>query len=1000
MHLFEVLAKTISFKCPVSLFLVSIYLCSQLGCHQDRATDQPLVESGSALEVMETAIADGDWQTAWAVSDDVLIAHADDANILSQVARVASENGQVELAADLLVDAAQAHSLSDEAAVSRAIRGLVSVGRIFDGIELLKSAVAQHPDQNESLRWLFDFLIGVDDHEAAIPVGRTLVRRRKFDFELLLALSNTEKRELENESLEQMVSRNVADRRPRFGDAKTKFDLGKLTEAETILREILHSHPDWVPAQILLGRTLADSGQFDQLENWSHQLAGDYESHWGYWTVLGDWARFHLKASESARAYWEASQRNPDVLLVWTKLGAALNQLATTEADFPDDALEHVQRRIALLSRFYHQKELFRRSSQTSKAVVVEIAETLGELGRLWEAEAWSAMAMTLPDGDSKLLEKTRNSLVARLRRDAPWQLLERQPELQLDLAGLAMPSLGNLANARSVAAPHFAIASAKPDLRNEAVKRGLNFFGRTRNDLDKPGVLIYAELGCGGGSLDFDLDGWPDLYLLAAGGTPPNDDSEPNSLQRNVGGIFVDVTAATATGDTGFGQGVAIGDVNEDGFPDLFVLNYGSNRLLVNNGDGTFRDATKQLLPNSEPKWSTSGAIADIDGDGLSDIYVANYCIGFEPVTLRCVNEQTGEERSCAPIRFAGEKDVVLKGSLDGSFDDTTDAWDVQPSLVGRGLGVIIGSFDGTAGTDIFVANDMTYNHYWSRAESDEFRLVESAMTRGLAADGRSMPQGSMGIVAADLDRDGDIDFYVTNFEDEYNTYHQQIGPGSWADSTVQAKLGTVTLPMVGFGAQAVDFDNDGTLELAVTNGHVDFPVLPDDSPYAQPMQIFRRTPNAGYEIFDKFESGSYTGSLHVGRALWTIDANRDGQTDLVVTHQTEPAELLVNHTPSSNHWIGLRLVGQKCSRDAVGAVVELRAGGLRSIAALTAGDGYLCSNERVIRFGLGSVLDKVAISIRWADGSIQSHEGLSADADWLIVQQEAPFRFSTQGQ
>ena len=943
----------------------------------------------------------GDWASAWSFKDAVLIEHAEDPKVLSAVAKVAFANDQRDASADLLVAATRADSFQDAALVKQSMMGMIAVGRLFEGIKLLGEAVQQHPERHESRRWLFDFLCAMENHDAALPHGKYLVRQRQFNFPLLLELSNTEERKLENDSTDQMALRNPDDKRPLLAKAKVRFDRGKFDESERLLREILKSHPRHLPASILLGRVLVDSGRFDQLQKWSEGLSGDYESSWGYWMVLGDWARHHGNASHSARAYWESTRRNPDVMQVWSKLSSALHQLPAAGVDGGEVSIEKIQQRTALLSRLYEQKDRFERSDRKSQSVVVEIVETLRDLGRPWEAEAWAAMAMTLPKEETALatpsdpLGTLRDSLIATLRNDTPWQTLSRHPELSVDLSALPLPSRG-FAASKTKRSLRITVPSATPDLRNEAKQRGLEFFGRTRDDLDQPGILIYAELGCGGGAIDYDLDGWIDLYLMAAGGTPPQRDSATNVLQRNRNGQFVNVTNEATASDTGFGQGVAVGDVNEDGFPDLLVLNYGPNRMLINNGDGTFTDVSDEALPNDLSAWSTSGAVADIDGDGLSDLVALNYCDGIDPVTTSCTDEKTGVTKSCAPIHFAAKGDVFFKGSGRGGFVDVTETWEVNPSIVGRGLGVTVGSFDSVPGLDILVANDMTNNHFYTGIHRDRFQLKESAMARGLACDDRSSPQASMGIATSDFDRDGDIDFYVTNFENEYNTYYEQRSQGVWQDSTAEQQMVKAVLPMVGFGSEAIDFDNDGILELVVANGHVHFPIDDDDAEYRQPMQIFRRNRSALFEPIRALASNKYLASLHVGRALWTLDANRDGRTDFVVTHQTEPVALLVNHTATDHHWINLHLRGRTCARDAIGTTVEATDGTQTWTATLTSGDGYLCSNERVIRFGLGGSSSDLAIDIRWPDGSRQTIDRLQVDSDWLIVQNDPAFQFA----
>ena len=686
----------------------------------------------------------------------------------------------------------------------------------------------------------------------------------------------------------------------------------------------------------------------------------------GYWLALGDWSRAKGYTAAAARAYWEAARRDADVMESWSKLSTALKQLQSTGTDLPLAMVESVERRASQLSAFNQSKHRFERTGRISRAIVVDIVRTLRDLGRLWEAEAWASLALTLPEDDAVQTELVRAEIVAMLRQETPWQLTDQHPEFQVDLTHLDLPPISGVASVvASSDHPNAgrgdasqSVEATNLSLINEAQARGLTFFGYTSDHLDQPGIMLFETLGCGGGTIDYDLDGWSDLYLIAAGGTPPKKDSAANALMRNLAGKFSDVTTGSAAGDTGFGQGVAVGDVNEDGFPDLLVLNYGPNSLWVNNGDGTFSDASERLENNGDV-WSTSAAIADLDGDAISDLVIVNYCAGLEPITFTCPMKDTGVLNSCTPMTFPAASDVFLQGSRSGILHDRTDAWEAKPSVVGRGLGVVAGALDGNPGVDVLIANDMTNNHYWSRSPAeDRFALSESATLRGLGGDDHSLAQGSMGIASGDLDGDGDVDFYVTNFYQEYNTYHEQRDVGIWQDQTSTLQLSAPTLPLVGFGTEAVDLDNDGSLELIVTNGHVDmFSRDGEKSVYEHPMQIFRRNTSGTFDSIAESLSGEYLSTPHVGRALWTIDADRDGRTDFAVTHQTEPVALLVNRSQESGNWIAITLRGRACSRDAIGATVEVTVGDQHYVTALTSGDGYLCSNERILRFGLGEV-------------------------------------------
>jgi hypothetical protein len=263
-----------------------------------------------------------------------------------------------------------------------------------------------------------------------------------------------------------------------------------------------------------------------------------------------------------------------------------------------------------------------------------------------------------------------------------------------------------------------------------------------------------------------------------------------------------------------------------------------------------------------------------------------------------------------------------------------------------------------------------------------------------GLAGDGQARPQGSMGIATADLDLDGLIDVYVTNFENEYNTLHLRHSQTVWRDATAESGLAEVTMPMVGFGTEAVDFDNDSVHELVVANGHVDFFEKGDrKSPYFQPPQLFQRDSDGRFDSVGSQLASSYFGQLHAGRALWTIDADRNGKMDVVVSHQTEPIALLVNHTATENDWLEMELVARDGSRAAIGSLVTVNLEGRKLVAMLTSGDGYQCSNQRCIRFGLGKSKANVNGTIRWPSGQQQTFSTLAPDKHWLVVQGEEPF-------
>ncbi len=306
------------------------------------------------------------------------------------------------------------------------------------------------------------------------------------------------------------------------------------------------------------------------------------------------------------------------------------------------------------------------------------------------------------------------------------------------------------------------------------------------------------------------------------------------------------------------------------------------------------------------------------------------------------------------------------------------------------------MGDFDDSLGIEALIANDMSPNHFYDFGIGAKQSVEEVGVVRGVAFDGAGNIQGSMGIAVADLDRDQRLDFYVTNFQREYNTYYRQSRSGGWEDQTIPFQLAQTTIPLVGFGTQAADLDHDGFAELVVTNGHIDYPAPGVEPDYFQPFQIFRAISTKQFQLWADENCTGYLASKHVGRALWTLDANRDGLVDLAVTHQTEPVALLVNHSAKTHAWLHLSLIGTSSSRDAVGARVKVFSSTQSWVSSVVAGDGYLCSNERVLRFGLGSQSDQARLSaeVTWPAGRKEVFHDLSPKTEWLLIEEAGGFQ------
>lgn len=1012
--------------------IISVSGCDQSSRPENPSPDASVGPDGVPREQtlanpvgsLKLALRRRQWDEAWRASEIVLseagVDWTDDSNLanletvemepetLTLIAQAAHQTGRPQHSVAFLRLSCRQDGYRNANLVRQTMVAMIGLGQYYDGLDFLELALAAQPEQHETRRWLFDFYIGADDRVSAIPHGHFLVRARQFDVGLLKDLSNTERRTLDSKPLEEMVTRYPDDKRPRLGSAKARFDESKFDETIDILNEIIANHPDHHPSQAVLGQALSAARRFEELQSWAAVQTDGIQDYPGYWIALGDWSRANDDQAAALRSFAEAANCvDPDVVQIWTRLATLLSEAAPNESLVTKELIATVNDRAQQLNRFQQLKDRFTRTGEISRAIALEIAETLVKLGRFWEAEAWSAIATTLPEDDSIDVAAFRADLVKRLDPQTPWRSPEALPNFDSLLAKLPLPTIEKVVSSSD---PHEkairqAAAGTGSDLESsgefanwkisdEAASRGLSFFGRTSDTLDQPGIMLYQTLGCGGGTIDFDRDGWSDLYLVAAGGQPPEQESEPNELFRNLDGQFRKVAALSHTDDTGFGQGVAVGDVNEDGFADLLVLNYGPNRLYINNGDGTFRDATDQMPPGLYDEWSASAAIADVDLDGLADLVVVNYCATLAPVTQTCPMTGSDVFRSCSPMLFTALPDRFLRSNGDGTFADATETWGAVTDSPGRGLGIVVGNLDGNRGNEVFVANDMTNNHYWSRpadnVDTASFALSESAMLRGLGGDDRGIPQGSMGIATGDFDHDGDADLYVTNFDKEYNTLHTQSSAGIWQDRTGPLGLVDATLPLVAFGTEAIDIDNDGELELVVSNGHVDMFSRGDEKAmYDQPMQIFRRSESGRYRSVSVAPLGDYFAANHVGRGLWTIDANRDGQLDFVITHQTEPAALLINHAPQSGNWIRLDLNGRSSSRGAVGSTVHVETSQGKHTLFQISGDGYLCSNDRILHVGLGDIPDKtVNVSVTWPTGIEEQFSDVPTRNENVIVE------------
>ncbi|MFO0844111.1 MAG: CRTAC1 family protein [Gemmataceae bacterium] len=490
-------------------------------------------------------------------------------------------------------------------------------------------------------------------------------------------------------------------------------------------------------------------------------------------------------------------------------------------------------------------------------------------------------------------------------------------------------------------------------------------------------GYRLPQVIGSGGAFLDVDNDGRLDVYLVQNAG--PKSQSRNKLFRQKADGRFEDVSATSGLDIAGYGMGVAVGDIDNDGWVDVYVSQYGGGRLFRNRGaaDGRwlgFEEVTR-AAGVEQPRWGTSCSFFDYDRDGWLDLVVVNY-VDYDP-SHGC-SSAGGKPDYCHPMLFPGTSLRLFRnlgrdaaGRWRGFEDVTVRAGVTAP---GPGLGVLCADLDGDGWPDILVANDAKPNHLWLNQKNGTF--VEDALVRGLAISGVGRPQGNMGIAYGDADGDGLADVFITHLTEESHTLWRQGPRGLFQDVTARAHLASPRWRGTGFGTIFADFDHDGQLDLAIVNGRVSrgppqsAPGLGEFwHPYAERNRLFANEGGGRFRDVSP-ANPAFSGTPAVSRGLIWGDVDNDGAIDLLVTAVAGPARLYRNVAEKRGRWLMVRAVDPALKRDAHGARVTARAGGRRWVSEVCPGQGYLTSGDQRVHFGLGEVKAIDELRIDWPDG------------------------------
>ena len=580
----------------------------------------------------------------------------------------------------------------------------------------------------------------------------------------------------------------------------------------------------------------------------------------------------------------------------------------------------------------------------------------------------------------------------------APQQKPQQPPQGGVSTGGIYAPVRDALS--RPITAGGF-VDGAPVVFEDVTQRSGLGAF---RNRTGTPEKNYILELATGGVALfDYDGDGWLDVYLVNGSTYAALKGLEPAPraalFHNNHDGTFTDVTAKAGVSNDRWGFGVTVGDYNNDGWPDLYVTNFGKNRLYRNNGDGTFTDVAEQAgvaVSGKTPIWTTAAAFGDYDRDGNLDLFVAGYLkfdpdhppVPGSPDVGRNFCEYRGQTTPCGPRGLPGERDFLFHNNGDGTFTEVAEKAGVSDPNGYYGFAAAWVDVDDDGWLDLLVVNDSTPNYLYRNRGDGTFEDVSLASGFALNENGRE--QASMGIAVGDYDNDGRVDLYVTNFSDDYNTLYHNEGGGNFLDITFQLGLGEPTIPFLGWGTGFIDYDNDGRKDIFVANGHVYRSVDKTDwgTTWAQRPQLFRNLNGARFQEVPP-ATGSGLAVLASARGAAFGDIFNDGHIDVVMNNLDGPPTVLRNVVRNGNHWLLLKLIGgPKSPRDATGAVVFLTAGGLRQRGDLLGGGSYSSHSDQRLHFGLGTATQVEKLEIRWPGGLRESASVPGVDRILTIVE------------